>query len=738
MTTKSPNVFTIIRRKLRKGRSYDLSAQNTDDKEVVCLKSVNDVPTSYDRPNVNNTLSTDGDIHSHVNHNGDSIGVGPHLNGIHNNIAATIGSTPVSSPMRYCGNRSVRDETVDKSVHSCATPTKKVSCEDVNSQNQTPVKTWHSRTASEASARECLPTPDTSHLPLVAPPHMIIAKSAAVKEKVAVNSNCVCQKPQPLPEEDDVDIGGGYSVCKDVSKMQVRDDDIKQPKIPPGENSSTSETKKDAPNSSARRLEDKDSSHDDAVCVEPIRTNQKIGAGNLSKDSHHPVNGDTFDICPAGRSRQFCSSINSTGTVSVTSGDSENSTAESGEEADYTIVGDIEVQVPEDVAVAYQSPSRKLSKAGASDTRPKVKTVSMKAVTKETEGDAGNVSCDSSQPMAGQQVLVTSDSDDIFVNDDKRVYRKTTEHRLDCPSSSFSQLYASVPKGPIKSQSASESSNLLEEEGADDSSSGVVTSPDEPREMGDETGEEECEDNIPPLPSRNYTIQEGEADVNYNVKMMRSISVTSASSATSTDDEPTHMSWAEVMKEAQTLGIPLRTPSRELGEKLPNSQSTSSMDTSSSSIDTADGCTSPGGAKRPERRRDKIKLPSLVIKGGNVSISDVHAEVTTDMHRRTLPPPPRSPKSASPKVQTSTLGRPRFHSSGHLTSQEVRGSQSRNSLQSLDSGVGQSKSSVSLDTGMSKAKHSTSRESVPSTQGKLPGYFSFLYIILHETLILFN
>lgn len=717
MTTKSPNVFMKIRRKLRKGRSYDLSATVADDKEGVCLKSVNDVPTSYDRPGINNTLPPDSDIHSHINHNGDGVSVVPHLNGIHSNIAANIGSrdsTPVSSPMRYGGNRSIRDETVDKSLYSSTTPARKVSCEDISAQIQTPIKTPHSRTGSGACAREVQQTTDMPLIPVVSPPQMTVAKVAAVKEKVAVNSNCVCLKPQQFLEDNDVDIGGGYSLCKDVSRMEVRDDDVRKDKIPPGDNaiSSGNGEVENLPSSSACYLEDSACSHDNPIHVEPVRTSHLKDASNLKKDYHCLVSSDAFDIRPAVHNRQMCSSLNSTGTV--TSGDSENSTAESGEEADYTIVGDIEVQVPEDVAVAYQSPSRKSSRAGAGDTRPKVKTV--RAVTKETEEDVVNTSCDTSQPMASQQVLA-NDSDDIFVNDDKRVYRKTTEHRLDCPSSSFSQLYASVPKGPIKSQGGSESSNLVEEDGAEDSSSGVVTSPDELRDMEDETGEEECEDNIPPLPSRNYTIQEGDGDV--SVKMMRSISVTSASSATSAEDEPTHMSWAEVMKEAQTLGIPLRTPSRELGDKLPNSRSTSSMDTSSSSIDTADGCTSPGGAKKPERRRDKIKLPSLVIKNSNVSITDIHAEVTTDMHRRTLPPPPRSPKSASPKVQTSTLGRPRFHSSGHLTSQEVRGSQSRNSLQSLDSGVGQSKSSVSLDTGMSKAKHGTSRESVPSTQGKL-------------------
>ena len=684
MTTRSrsPNVFTKLRRKLRRGRSYDLSAQTADDKERVCLRGVNDLPTSYDRPGINNT-------------DGDTINIVPHLNGIHGGITATLGGrkscTPVSSPLRYIGSRNIRDEnhgTVDKVLYySCAGG--KVSCEDVSSPNVTPSKTRRSRTNIDTSSidvHQDADSPRKTITPIVAPPLMTVVKVVAVNETMAVNSNCACPKPQ----DDDV---GGYSLCKDIGGMQVRGDDVRNSKFQPKDNTGWQAEKY------ARPLDNMCSSRDGPVDADPARTNHEISSSDVDNHNVSRYHCETFDISPVARSRQMYSSINSTGTV--TSGESENSTAESGEEADYTIVGDIEVQVPEDVATAYQSPSRK-SRVVTTDARPKVKTT--KAVTKKTEEDVLNTSFDSSKRVASQLVLA-SDIDEIFVTIDRRVYRQTTEHRP-----TFSQLYASVPKGPIKSQVSRDSSDLVEEDATDDSSSGIVTSPDEPREM------DESDDLIPPLPSRNYTIREG--DDSYNAKMMRSISSTSASSAASTEDEPTHMSWAEVMKEAQTQGIPLRTPSRELDENPPNSHSMSSMDTSCSSIDTTDGCISPGTGKLPERRRDKAKLPVLVVKNSNVSITDVHAELTADLHRRTLPPPLRSPKSASPKVQTSTLGRPRFHSSGHLTNHEVRGSQSRHSLQSMDSGVGQSRSSVSLDTGMSKARHRASRDSVPSTQGR--------------------
>ena len=683
--SRSPNVFAKLRRKLRRGRSYDLSAQTTDDKERVCLRGVNDLPTSYDRPGTNNA-----DSHSHIN--GDTVNIVPHLNGIHGGITATLGrrknSTPVSSPLRYIGSRNIiRDENhgaVDKVLYYSSG---RVSCEDVNSPNVTPAKTRHSRTNNDASSRDDHQDNDSPRKtvpPVVDPPRMTVLKVVAAKETMAVNTNCACPKPR-----DDNDIGG-YSLCKDIGGMQLRSDDVRNNKIQPKDNTCWDDNKYTRPLDNMSRSLDNP--------IDAARTNQKNSSCAVDNDNVSHYHCETFDISPVARSRQMCLSINSTGTV--TSGESENSTAESGEEADYTIVGDIEVQVPEDVATAYQSPSRKL-RVATTDVRPKVKMA--KAVMKKTEEDVlnSNASCDSSRRVASQLVLA-SDIDEIFVTIDRRVYRQTTEHRP-----TFSQLYASVPKGPIKSPVSRDSTDLVEEDATDDSSE-IGTSPDEPREM------DECEDLIPPLPSRNYSM----GDDNYNAKMMRSISSTSASSATSTEDEPTHMSWAEVMKEAQTLGIPLRTPSRELDEKSPNSHSMSSMDTSCSSIDTTDGCASPGTGKRPERRRDKPKVKLPVLKNSNVSITDVHAELTADLHRRTLPPPLRSPKSASPKVQTSTLGRPRFHSSGHLTHQEVRGSQSRHSLQSMDSGVGQSRSSVSLDTGMSKARHGTSRETVPATQGK--------------------
>ena len=221
----------------------------------------------------------------------------------------------------------------------------------------------------------------------------------------------------------------------------------------------------------------------------------------------------------------------------------------------------------------------------------------------------------------------------------------TKERALDVPT--VRPLYAHVPKGAARSSqelaslpaekresSASRDSlrcdgsvikvsveppRLETESGIDsDNDEGDIFAPDiyEAKRVGGEDGAS------PPVPLRNYADDETVAPPGGRLQNR---------------DEPTHMTWEEVRHEARTLGIPLRAHSSE------------------------------HDARPAADRADMIQ-------------------------RRTLPLPPASPVPAD---------RPRLHASGPLRSQ------SRASLRSLDTGIGQSRSSLSLDAGIGRARLAT-------------------------------